>query len=256
MTRQGPVGWRPGVEEQLSCYVYLLIDPRTDEAFYVGKGVGSRCFSHLAEATRTKRDEVGEYTKLDLIRSITAEGLDVRVDVLRHGLQEHEALLVEAAAIDLLGIADLTNRVTGHGGRELGRIGVEDINARYGATPIKVHPSDRLLLIRVARRFERGIDPGDLYDATRRWWRVGEYRRTLGSSRAPDLAAAVWQGVVRAVYRIEGWEQPSAADIAEDPIRQGRWASGATGTRQPKTGISSPTSPSSCPKRHRTRCAT
>ncbi len=35
---------------------------------------------------------------------------------------------------------------------------------------------------------------------------------------------AVYGGVVRAVYRIEGWEQPTAADIAENPKRRRRWA--------------------------------
>jgi len=32
------------VIEQLSYYVYLLIDPRTDKVFYVGKGAGNRIF--------------------------------------------------------------------------------------------------------------------------------------------------------------------------------------------------------------------
>lgn len=32
----------PGVGEQLGHYVYLYVDPRTDEPFYVGKGVGNR----------------------------------------------------------------------------------------------------------------------------------------------------------------------------------------------------------------------
>ncbi|HIO04524.1 MAG TPA: GIY-YIG nuclease family protein, partial [Gammaproteobacteria bacterium] len=30
-------------------YVYLLLDPITDEIFYVGKGKGNRVFSHLKD---------------------------------------------------------------------------------------------------------------------------------------------------------------------------------------------------------------
>ena len=34
------------VAEQLKAYVYLLIDPRDDQVFYVGKGNGNRVFHH------------------------------------------------------------------------------------------------------------------------------------------------------------------------------------------------------------------
>ena len=35
-----------GVAEQLKWYVYRLIDPRTGETFYVGKGKDDQVFSH------------------------------------------------------------------------------------------------------------------------------------------------------------------------------------------------------------------
>lgn len=40
----------PEVESRLQYYVYALVDPRTDQIFYVGKGVGNRVFQHIAEA--------------------------------------------------------------------------------------------------------------------------------------------------------------------------------------------------------------
>ena len=40
----------PEVESRLQYYVYALVDPRTDQIFYVGKGVGNRFFQHIAEA--------------------------------------------------------------------------------------------------------------------------------------------------------------------------------------------------------------
>lgn len=74
-------------------------------------------------------------------------------------------------------------------------------------------------------RFRLKVSMGDaeLYDVTGRWWKVGDRARELGSARAPEWAMAVSHGVVRAVYRIEGWEQPSQADIDGDPKRAGRW---------------------------------
>jgi uncharacterized protein len=35
-------GFSPAVTEQLGYYVYLLIDPETNEVLYVGKGIENR----------------------------------------------------------------------------------------------------------------------------------------------------------------------------------------------------------------------
>jgi hypothetical protein len=216
-------GFAPGVAEQLRFYVYLLIDPRDEEIFYVGKGTGERCFAHLAEARKTRADRVADYEKLARIRAIEAAGLRVGIDILRHQLDEHEALLLESAAIDLLGGKTLANRVAGHDAAELGRMSVADVNARYGATPVEIDPAHRVVLIRLNVSFERSMGDTKLYDATRRWWRVSARACKLGSPHAPDWAMAVSNGVVRAVYRIEGWEQADDVSIADDPKRPGRW---------------------------------
>jgi uncharacterized protein len=216
-------GFRPGVAEKLGFYVYTLSDPRNGDQFYVGKGTGERCFAHLSEARRTTAGRVGDYTKLVRIREIEDAGSDVVIDVLRHGLDEGTALHVESAAIDLLQIKGLTNRVTGHGTERVGRMSVADINALYGAEPLTIDPGHRVALIRVAREFKRGITDEALYEATRRWWVLGEIRRRRGGPGAPEWAMAVYRGVVRAVYRIEGWEAAPEASIIQDPRRRGRW---------------------------------
>ncbi len=43
-------------QEELKYYVYLLIDPRDDKIFYVGKGYGNRVFYHINEAIISKRE--------------------------------------------------------------------------------------------------------------------------------------------------------------------------------------------------------
>lgn len=208
--------WRPGVAERLGYYVYLLIDPRSDRIFYVGKGLGGRCFSHVQEARTTTRDSKGDYEKLTTIRRIEESGHDVRIDILRHGLTEREAFHLEAATMDLLGFSDLTNRIVGKGTHVLGRMGVDDLNAQYGAKPVNFDPDHRVILIR-SRRFTHGMDEHALYETTRMWWRLGPRR-----SRA-DYAMAVHGGVVRAVYRIDGWIEPTESDIAEEANRVGRF---------------------------------
>ena len=223
-TRMTTNAFALGVAEKIGFYVYLLIDPRDNDVFYVGKGTGNRCFAHLAEARTTQADTVGDYAKLARIRDIEAAAAGVRIELLRHGLSEREAFLVESAAIDLLGLQSLDNRVVGREAVELGRMSVTDLNALYGATPVAIEPRHRVALIRINRLFERGMTEEALYEATRKWWRVGPRRRQLGTTWAPEWAMAVFGGVVRAVYRIEAWEQPNDEAIAGGPKRVGRAA--------------------------------
>lgn len=208
-----------GVEEKLGYYVYVLTDPRTDRVFYVGKGTGSRCFAHLDEARKTAADSTRDYPKLATIREIEADGTSVRIELLRHGLDEDGAFAVEAAVMDLLGMTDLHNRVVGHDTAQVGRMTIADINAAYGAKPVSIDDKHAVLLIRVAREFRRGISDAELYEATRSWWKV-----SLTRAQQARWAFAVFGGVVRAVYAIESWESPTPEVVVDDPKRAGRWA--------------------------------
>jgi len=219
----------PGVTEKIGYYVYLLIDPRDDVIFYVGKGVGNRCFSHLKVARKTRADTAGDYPKLRRIRAIEKAGLDVRIDVLRHGLDEPTAFHVEASAIDLLGRADLVNAVAGH---HSARWSVSHLNGMYGAKPVVIDPKHRVILIRVAREYRPDISDAALYQKTRAWWKVAKRWTDPTNPRAPQYAFSVAGGVVRAVYRIDGWEEPTEAIIADDERRRGRRA--FVGVRDPK----------------------
>jgi uncharacterized protein len=217
----------PGVAEKIGFYVYVLIDPRDGAVFYVGKGIGNRCFAHIAEARATEKDSVDDYAKLAQIREIESFGRAVHIKILRHGLTDPEAFLVESAAIDLAALVQpgrLTTRVRGHDAVTTGLMSVDEINILYGATPVTIRSEHRVVLIRINRQFNVHLSESELYEATRKWWVVGSGRREAGSWQAPRWAMSVFGGVVRAVYRIDGWERPTAADIADGPKRQGRWA--------------------------------
>lgn len=228
-----PEGFAPRVGEQIGFYVYLLIDPDGGDVFYVGKGVGNRCFAHLKEARKTEADSARDYPKLARIRAIEEAGNEIRIEILRHGLTESEAFLLESAAIDLaslLGVPD--NRVRGRNTDAFGRRSVADLNAQYGATPVGIDPAHRVALIRINRRFERGMTDDELYEATRAWWRIGSRSRNLGAATAPEWAFAVYGGVVRAVYRIDGWESWTDDGAPEHANRNGRWAFRGTRNRR------------------------
>ena len=65
--------------------------------------------------------------------------------------------------------------------------------------PKPVHIEEPSLLIRIHQLFRFGMTPIELYDATRGIWRIGPDRDQI------RLAFAVFQGVVREVYRVSQW---------------------------------------------------
>ena len=47
----------PEVIQKLRYYVYLYLDPDTDEVFYVGKGRGNRVFNHLKDTSESEKTD-------------------------------------------------------------------------------------------------------------------------------------------------------------------------------------------------------
>jgi hypothetical protein len=87
---------------------------------------------------------------------------------------------------------------------------------------------ERVILIRIPRLYRPTMRKDQLYDATRKWW-------VLNPDRDPDYAFSVVGGVVKAVYKIAGWEQPPVQERVGrlerrwafrgvvDPEREGRY---------------------------------
>ena len=214
----------PGVIDNLGWYVYLLTDPRhNNEVFYVGKGTGGRCFAHIIEARQTRADVAHGYEKLARIRAIEAEGHVVGIDLLRHALTQDQAFLVESVAIELLGRDRLTNRVAGHDTAQSGRMSVAEVNARYGAHAVTIDPAHRIVIFQITNSYRPAMTEADIYEITRKWWQVSASRVNLSNPHAPVWAMGVCRGIVRGVYRIEAWEQPSPEEIAINPNNKGRW---------------------------------
>src|SRR5260221_1568320 len=85
-------------------YVYGYFDPRNLRLFYVGKGRGSRKYSHLKES--------GESLKKRTVAAIQRAGLKPEIKVIASGLTEREAFLVESALIWAFQ-PQLTNEIRG-----------------------------------------------------------------------------------------------------------------------------------------------
>jgi hypothetical protein len=177
--------------EALKSYVYIYSDPRDGKPFYVGKGIGNRVFSHL--------DEVSEAKKVEKIRQIRLVGLEPMIEIVRYGLTDDEATLLEASIIDLFGLKSLTNQVRGQHSRSFGRVKISDLLLMFTAQPAKV--THRALLITINRLYRTDMSAQELFEATRGIWKVGERRENA------ELALAVYQGIVREVYRIKSWHR-------------------------------------------------
>lgn len=87
-------------------YVYHLIDPRTNQVFYVGKGVGDRVARHERDAMHPK---LSYSSKEQRIRDIWSEGGTVKRKLVRKFDCESEALNFERKEIERIGRHRLTN---------------------------------------------------------------------------------------------------------------------------------------------------
>ena len=109
--------------KNLKYYVYALcrIDSKGDSIpFYIGKGVGDRCLQHLKEEGTSKAEKI---SKSSIEKRFT-------IDILRHGLDEKTAKIVEATCIDLVNVDGLENKVRGSG-IILGRLPLEELYHLY-----------------------------------------------------------------------------------------------------------------------------
>jgi hypothetical protein len=192
-----------------------LIDPRSNKVFYVGKGKGNRLYQHVI-GTLSGKEKITK--KVKLIQEIREKGLNVKHKVVRHGLTEKEAFEVESSLIDVIGIENLTNIVSGHHKNERGIMNIEDIKIQYEAEQAEIN--HKVMLININQFFKYDMSEEALYKATRGNWIVGERRNSI------NYALATYKGIIREVYKIDFWEKLEQSkryrftgDFASEEIR-------------------------------------
>lgn len=183
------------VIEKIGYYVYVLKDPRNSEIFYIGKGIGNRVFQHIIGAIETEHQS----DKLNLILEIQNTGNQVEHYILRHGLTEDEALMIESACIDLIGLDILTNKVKGHHSWDEGLKTIDEIVQYYDAKTITI--TEPAIIININRKYKRFMNKEELYQATRSAWKLGMKKKKA------QYVIASYRGLVREIYEIEAWHQ-------------------------------------------------
>jgi hypothetical protein len=201
-------------QEELKSYVYALIDPRDNKIFYIGKGINNRVFSHINEAIFNPK----ETEKLETIRAIKNSNLQVKHFIIRHGLEQDEAILLESVLIDFLtfkdfaDVAKITNLVSGHHLFNRGIKTAQECELLYNCAELK---SDEIihdiLVININNTFESKrrkkngntnyIRP-NIYEATRGWWVLDKNR-----AENAEYVLAEYKGVIRAIFKPRKWMQ-------------------------------------------------
>lgn len=182
-------------------YVYALVDPRDDKAFYIGKGTGNRIFSHEIES-----EKLGEFEKqkLQKIREIQREGFCVKRLIINWGLSEDEAFVAEATLINLLNYLpsfQLTNEVSGHHVHE--SLTAEEFELQYGAIPLEREDiKHSVLVIKINKLYRKAMSQAELYDSVRGFWNA-----SLKSieARKVEYVFGVYNGLIVAVYKPDEW---------------------------------------------------
>lgn len=202
----------PKTIEALGYYVYIYSDPVTKVPFYVGKGKGNRAFAHLHDGS--------ESDKARKIAEIQARGRQPLIEILAFGLDEKAAYKVEAAAIDLLGLKNLTNKQAGHESSLYGRIEVSELDARFDHGELA--ESDFLedaVLVKVNQLYRNGMSDFELYEVTRGFWRVDKSK-----VEGIHLALAVYDGMVLEAYEIAAWLPAGSGMCAARSVSQAELA--------------------------------
>ena len=213
------------VIEQLQYYVYRLIDPRTGQTFYVGKGKGNRVYAHINDALKSfdgqsyesnDEDEISE--KIKQIREIKAAGLEVIHVMQRYGLTEKEAFEVEAALIDCY--PGLTN-IQGGYSSDRGVNSAEVLQRVLSCEEFEDQPDLKYCIIKINDHVLN--ERGSVYETVRKHWKVN-----LSRVKKIPYVLACHNGIVAEVYEIEKWyrsdEMPKRCEfigvVADDGIRQ------------------------------------
>lgn len=188
------------------CYVYGLIDPRTNQIFYIGKGKGNRVFAHEKESLGCPESEK---FKLKTIAEIHAEGQEVKKIIINWNLTEAEAFAAEAALINAFNFvnnAGLTNEVSGRNSAEA--FDVETFEQVFGAEELR-EINHRVMVIKVNRFYRRNMSPKEVYDVVRGIWRAD-----INRARGVDYVFGVFNSLIVAVFK------PSEWFVAKDAIEK------------------------------------
>jgi hypothetical protein len=187
---------------KLGYYVYALVNPINGKVFYIGKGIANRVFAHVEEVLNLK--EIPYSIKQSEINELLKLNKKIQHYILRHGLTEKEAFLIESVLIDYNNtlINKLTNEVNGHSSTFWGIKSTDELIRQYNAPKLD-ELSDPVVIININRKYKDTKSKAiSVYEATKQAW-------VISGSKIKNIkyALAEFQGIIIAVYKITNWYQ-------------------------------------------------
>ncbi len=189
--------------EGIKYYVYGFRYPGTNQYFYIGKGKGNRVFSHTNQSVKRGIAD----PKFEVIESLRASG-GPEIDIIRHGLSEYQALLLESSLIDVLGVDQITNKVRGIDANKYGLMSPKNVEANFKGKEFKLKIS--AVCFKINKAWSKNMSKDELYDKVRGTWYL-----SLKRAKRAEYGIGLCHGVIRGIYKINGWE----TDYQRSPVR-------------------------------------
>lgn len=203
----GKKRFSPNVLKELGYYVYALADDE-GKIFYIGKGKGNRVFDHIKEAIKygSKKTATLPQDKISLklahIQELLKAGRKIDHFIIRHGLTNEHALIVESVLIDLFKqrsglkfdkIESLDNKNNGF--ESQGVHTVEDIEKMYNNKPAEIKSGEKLLAININSDI---TGQEEIYRRVRSSWVLDPKR-----ANKADYIVATHNGLIVGVYQMD-----------------------------------------------------
>ena len=209
--RKKPSKFSPETIKSIGCYVYILVDPRGNVPFYVGKGTGNRVYSHVNSVLKngpTAGDPKEVYIDSILKRSTDNEVIHY---IVRYGLTSEHALLIESVLIDVfnhklninLNSSGTLTNIYGGFYSDNGCIKAEDLNNMMNSKKAVFDKHKKYLAININSLPTGPNAPAMIYQKVRWCWVLDPKR-----ANQADYILATHHGVIVGVYKLDqnGWQ--------------------------------------------------
>lgn len=214
----------PKTVEAIGYYVYILVDPKNNAPFYVGKGTGNRVFSHVASVKKKNGANLNDAKELyinSIIQRKNPAHNQVIHYIVRYGLTHEHALLIESVLIDIFNHKlninlNSSNGLTNiYGGfySDNGCITADDLEKSITGKKVQFDKTKKYLAININYLPTGPNAELEIYKKVRWCWVLNPNR-----ANQADYILATHAGIIVGVYTLDknGWQKATTNQSISD----------------------------------------